>query len=387
MASRRPADTPFKQQRLNAWQPILTPTWVIGTFFLIGITFIPIGISLLSQSNAVKEMSIQYDGSGTPNSQSACMIQATNEGYANNKSCTVTFNVAEDMDGPVYVYYELTNFYQNHRKYVKSLSFKQLRGEVTDHHDLADCAPLDHVVVGGATKALNPCGLVANSLFNDVFNLTSSQHPSFTDSGIAWSSDVDSKFGQPEGFSAAECLCGGSDASTTPPGCSSASMCGPSGSPGAYGCGSSGTAHLDASTSTCYAYTYPDDDNTQYLYESYPMVVQPQEGVLNEHFIVWMRTAGLPKFRKLYGIINTDLKAGDAVTFEVSPNFNVASFAGTKSLVLSTVSWFGGKNPFLGYSYIVVGAACVVAGGIFGVKHMVRPRKLGDTRYLVWKEA
>ena len=29
----------------------------------------------------------------------------------------------------------------------------------------------------------------------------------------------------------------------------------------------------------------------------------------NEHFIVWMRTAGLPNFRKLYGSL-TNVKAG-----------------------------------------------------------------------------
>ena len=29
-----------------------------------------------------------------------------------------------------------------------------------------------------------------------------------------------------------------------------------------------------------------------------------------EHFIVWMRTAGLPNFRKLYGKVTEDLKKG-----------------------------------------------------------------------------
>jgi hypothetical protein len=64
--SRRPADTAFKQQRLHAWQPILTPAWVIGTFLLIGCIFVPIGIVLKSQSDAVVEYTMQYDGVGTP---------------------------------------------------------------------------------------------------------------------------------------------------------------------------------------------------------------------------------------------------------------------------------------------------------------------------------
>ena len=48
------------------------------------------------------------------------------------------------MEGPVYVYYELSNFYQNHRRYVKSLSFKQLQGN-TDPSYLSDCTPLERV--------------------------------------------------------------------------------------------------------------------------------------------------------------------------------------------------------------------------------------------------
>ena len=52
-ATNKPSDSPFKQQRLKAWQPILTPNWVVGTFVLIGIVFLPIGIALLSTSNSV----------------------------------------------------------------------------------------------------------------------------------------------------------------------------------------------------------------------------------------------------------------------------------------------------------------------------------------------
>lgn len=45
--------------------------------------------------------------------------------------CQVTFDVEEDMKSPVYVYYELRKFYQNHRTYVKSRSHDQLAGGVS----------------------------------------------------------------------------------------------------------------------------------------------------------------------------------------------------------------------------------------------------------------
>lgn len=56
------------------------------------------------------------------------------------------------------------------------------------------------------------------------------------------------------------------------------------------------------------------------------------QGVTNEHFIVWMRTAALPQFRKLYGKIDTDIPAGTTLTFNVDAYFEVTSFGGKKSL-------------------------------------------------------
>lgn len=54
--------------------------------------------------------------------------------------------------------------------------------------------------------------------------------------------------------------------------------------------------------------------------------------------------------------------------------YPVASFNGKKYIVLSTTTWIGGKNPFLGYAYIVVGAICFVQGVVFGIKHKISPR-------------
>ncbi len=86
----------------------------------------------------------------------------------------------------------------------------------------------------------------------------------------------------------------------------------------------------------------------------------------DEHFQNWMRTAGLPTFTKLWGRNDEDKLV--AATYQITafmskccrlvagivadrlgiPDFPVKPYKGTKSIVISTVSWMGGKNPFLG---------------------------------------
>lgn len=51
--SRRPSESKFKQQKLPAWQPILTPKWVISCFTVVGAIFIPIGIAIMMASRDV----------------------------------------------------------------------------------------------------------------------------------------------------------------------------------------------------------------------------------------------------------------------------------------------------------------------------------------------
>ena len=43
--SRRPSDVALLQQRMKSWQPLLDPKWVIASYLLIGIVFIPVGES------------------------------------------------------------------------------------------------------------------------------------------------------------------------------------------------------------------------------------------------------------------------------------------------------------------------------------------------------
>ena len=98
-----------------------------------------------------------------------------------------------------------------------------------------------------------------------------------------------------------------------------------------------------------------------------------------------MRTAGLPTFRKLYAIVEGGLEKGK-FDIEVHSNFNVKSFGGNKKLIVSTVSWLGGKNYFLGVAYLVVGIISFLLALAFGIKHRMNPRKLGDSEYLVWSD-
>lgn len=50
-----------------------------------------------------------------------------------------------------------------------------------------DCDPL----VYNGSLVLHPCGLIANTLFNDIFTVTSGQD--MDETGIAWKSDVADK--------------------------------------------------------------------------------------------------------------------------------------------------------------------------------------------------
>ncbi|KAI8370777.1 CDC50/LEM3 family [Choanephora cucurbitarum] len=221
--SRRPVDGPFRQQKLPAWQPVLTPRTVIPALFVIGFIFIPIGGLLYWNSGLVSELMIDY----TTCSQYTEPIYLDRTKYTiefssdldidsieppafhvenatdfldptwknpNNLSiqrCILDFTVPESMKGPVFMYYRLTNFYQNHRQYIKNYDADQLSGEKVSASTLdTNCGPLGTLANG---LAIYPCGLIANSMFNDtasdLASTVASQTYVFQRTGIAWPTD------------------------------------------------------------------------------------------------------------------------------------------------------------------------------------------------------
>lgn len=112
------------------------------------------------------------------------------------------------------------------------------------------CKPLN--VLGNIT--LNPCGLIANTLFNDVFRLTSGVSTNndtllMQETGIAWESDLRYMFAQPEGFNFEKC----------PSDCTAACCDGEE-----WSCEE---PYVNERDGECYRYYYPRDNTTQYLYE------------------------------------------------------------------------------------------------------------------------
>lgn len=115
----------------------------------------------------VVEYKVQYDGTGADPTTHCSIAKDVQPLSPPGFNCTISIHVKETMSPPVYVYYELDNFYQNHRRYVKSRSDAQLKGGNNfPNAATTDCDPLKKAANG---KLLWPCGLIANSMFNGTW--------------------------------------------------------------------------------------------------------------------------------------------------------------------------------------------------------------------------
>lgn len=235
----------------------------------------------------------------------------------------------------------LTLSYQNHRRYVQSFDSDQLLGKkrTASQLDGGNCKP----ITSSGDKPIYPCGLVANSVFNDTFpsvvllnsNIGADNTTyNFTEKGIAWHGIAKNYVATP----------------TWP------------------------ASPSDALPPPNWALQYPNG------YTEWPDLAS------DEHFQIWMRVAALPTFRKLWA--RNDDEAMTAGTYEVLANMNypVKEFSGTKSIVISTVSWIGGKQPFLGWAYVAAAILCVFLALAGLIRHLVKPRKLGDMSLLSWNQ-
>ncbi|KAM3165596.1 Cell division control protein 50 [Lachancea thermotolerans] len=354
--SRKPPNTAFRQQRLKAWQPILSPQSVLPLLILISAIFAPIGVALIITANNVQNLSIDYSYcENLANSEAFTTIPTkyTKFHFKRKASVQPTWKLSEDSEGEltcqlqfevpvnlkksIYIYYRLTNFFQNHRKYVQSFDIDQLKGKAVDEDSLNDdCNPLK----SEGDKVIYPCGLIANSLFNDTFagvlkgvNDTDTDYQ-LSNKNIAW--HADRKRYKKTTYNASDIV--------PPPNWAKAF---PSG------------------------YT---DDNIPDLSQW-------------EELQVWMRTAGLPKFYKLALKNESTTLPKGTYRMDIGLNYPVRMFGGSKSFVLTTNSIIGGRNMSLGVVYLIVAGISILFGIIFLVKLIIQPRKLGDHSFLNFDDA
>lgn len=311
----------FTQQNLPACKPVLTPGWVIMTFLIMGIVFVPVGLVCLHTAESVVEIVYRYDVECIPEPYRSNKVAFIKDSSI-LKNCTKEIKVQKHMKAPIYIYYELDNYYQNHRRYVKSRSDKQLLYGL-EYKDTGSCKPEE----SSNGLPIVPCGLIAWSLFNDSYAFACDRGEiNVNRKNIAWKSDREHKFGKhvyPFNFQN-ETLIGG--------------------------------GKLD------------------------PIIPLSDQ----EDLIVWMRTAALPTFRKLYGIIEEDIDADEIITVHLVNNYNTYSFGGKKKLVLTTSNWLGGKNNFLGMAYFATGTSFILISVLFALIHVKCPRPHGDPTYLSW---
>lgn len=290
----------FKQQVLHSWRPKPTLKCAITVYLIMGLIFFALGIAIIVYTYKVNEAEVRYDN--LPNCQPLGTI------------CTVSFAITKTIESPVYVYYQIDSFYQNHRRYIKTIPVDQLRGEDQTASDLEDCSPVIYNKDVPATVAVDgtaldpsavaiPCGNAARARFTDTFTLTnidSGKNYDISKDGIAWNTDKQNKF-----------------------------------------------KNIDLSR--------------QWL------------NMEDERFITWMKIAPFSKFRKSWGIINEDLPPGQ-YSVTIYNLWDSYTFNGKKWFVVADTNGLAGRNQFLGYSYIGVGALSIILCTAFIFRKLRRPK-------------
>jgi len=113
----------FKQNLMPEFRINLSKRFVYHLYIITGIVFCSIGIWILICNDSIKEFHLTYN-------------------KCTNKICFIDFEINQDFKPPIFVYYELEKFYQNHKRFSVSINIKQLTGKVFSSEQIACCFPI-----------------------------------------------------------------------------------------------------------------------------------------------------------------------------------------------------------------------------------------------------
>ena len=247
------------------------------------------------------------------------IVYSNNGSSASGTSVTKSFTLNKPVSGPVYVFYLLTGVYQNHRRFVTSRSYPQLRSgtELSNSewkgflYFLISCIYLLYFFVacdyrikeGQNVEREDYCGIAYASRFNDTL-IAISKCDEDGGSCVPFSIDTNDII----------------------------------------------TSSDKVSYFSRYFVVFNLNSLCQYSYYT----------MLNESIVSWMKPAAMSTFVKPIGVIKEDLKVGN-YTIDIQDCFilfftfmiisSILAYTLTtqsKSLLLSQTAWFGLKNTGFG---------------------------------------